>query len=159
MEYVSANPTGPWHVGQRPGAAVGQALVRLLKATGHEVVSEYYINDAGRQMKLLEVFVLARYLESCGKLVRARVKAEQGEDLLSLPTVEAEERSKNVACRELLTLIREDLETFGITFESWFSEASLLSSGTVAEVLSELRLATCCSTGWRAILSFVGLRG
>ena len=154
VEYVSANPTGPLHVGHGRGAAVGQALVRLLKATGHEVVSEYYINDAGRQMKLLGVSVLARYLESCGRpvpfpedgyhgdyirAVAARVKAEQGEDLLSLPTVEAEERSKNVAYRELLTLIRQDLETFGITFESWFSEASLLSSGTVDQVLSELK--------------------
>ena len=154
VEYVSANPTGPLHVGHGRGAAVGQALVRLLKATGHEVVSEYYINDAGRQMKLLGVSVLARYLESCGRpvpfpedgyhgdyirAVAARVKAEQGEDLLSLPTVEAEERSKNVAYQELLTLIRQDLETFGITFESWFSEASLLSSGTVVQVLSELK--------------------
>ena len=154
VEYVSANPTGPLHVGHGRGAAVGQALVRLLKATGHEVVSEYYINDAGRQMKLLGVSVLARYLESCGRpvpfpedgyhgdyirAVAARVKAEQGEDLLSLPTVEAEERSKNVAYQELLTLIRQDLETFGINFESWFSEASLLSSGTVVQVLSELK--------------------
>lgn len=53
VEYVSANPTGPLHVGHGRGAAVGQALVRLLRATGHDVVSEYYINDAGRQMKLL----------------------------------------------------------------------------------------------------------
>jgi arginyl-tRNA synthetase len=154
VEYVSANPTGPLHVGHGRGAAVGQALVRLLKATGHEVLSEYYINDAGRQMKLLGESVLARYLESCGRPVpfpeegyhgdyirgvAARVKAEQGEDLLSLPTVEAEERSRNVAYRELLTLIRQDLETFGITFESWFSEASLLSSGTVVQVLGELK--------------------
>ncbi|MGZ8422718.1 MAG: arginine--tRNA ligase domain-containing protein, partial [Nitrospira sp.] len=154
VEYVSANPTGPLHVGHGRGAAVGQALVRLLKATGHEVVSEYYINDAGRQMKLLGVSVLARYLESCGRpvpfpedgyhgeyirAVAARVKAEQGEGLLSLSTVEAEQRSKDVAYRELLALIRQDLETFGITFESWFSEASLLSSGTVDQVLSELK--------------------
>lgn len=154
VEYVSANPTGPLHVGHGRGAAVGQSLVRLLKATGHEVVSEYYINDAGRQMKLLGVSVLARYLESCGKpvafpedgyqgeyirAVAARVKAEQGEGLLSLPASEAEQRSQAFAYRELLALIRQDLETFGIAFESWFSEASLLSSGTVEQVLGELK--------------------
>ncbi len=154
VEYVSANPTGPLHVGHGRGAAVGQALVRLLRATGHDVVSEYYINDAGRQMKLLGVSVLARYLESCGqkvsfpedgyqgeyiRAVAARVKAEQGVALLSLPVSDAEQRSKEFAYRELLALIRQDLETFGITFESWFSEASLLSSGAVEQVLSELR--------------------
>lgn len=154
VEYVSANPTGPLHVGHGRGAAVGQALVRLLRATGHEVVSEYYINDAGRQMKLLGLSVLARYLESCGqavpfpedgyqgeyiRAVAARVKAEQGTALLSIPSSDAEQRSKDFAYRELLALIRQDLETFGITFESWFSEASLLSSGAVEQVLNELR--------------------
>ena len=154
VEYVSANPTGPLHVGHGRGAAVGQALVRLLRATGHDVVSEYYINDAGRQMKLLGVSVLARYLESCGqavpfpedgyqgeyiRAVAARVKAEQGAALLSLPSSDAEQQSREFAYRELLALIRQDLETFGITFESWFSEASLLSSGAVEQVLDELR--------------------
>ncbi|WHZ15795.1 MAG: Arginyl-tRNA synthetase [Nitrospira sp.] len=154
VEYVSANPTGPLHVGHGRGAAVGQALVRLLRATGHEVVSEYYINDAGRQMKLLGVSVLARYLESCGKAVSfpedgyqgeyvravaTRVKEEHGEALLSLPVDQAEQRSKEFAYRELLALIKQDLETFGIVFESWFSEASLLSSGAVEQVLDELK--------------------
>ena len=154
VEYVSANPTGPLHVGHGRGAAVGQALVRLLRATGHDVVSEYYINDAGRQMKLLGVSVLARYLESCGQTVpfpedgyqgdyirevAARVKDEQGNALLSLPVEDAERQSKEFAYRELLGLIRQDLERFGITFESWFSEASLLSSGAVEQVLGELK--------------------
>lgn len=100
VEYVSANPTGPLHVGHGRGAAVGQALVRLLCATGHDVVSEYYINDAGRQMKLLGLSVLARYREACGqtvsfpedgyhggyiRTVAEHVKAEQGAALLSFP--------------------------------------------------------------------------
>ena len=154
VEYVSANPTGPLHVGHGRGAAVGQALVRLLQATGHEVVSEYYINDAGRQMKLLGLSVLTRYLESYGKTmpfpedgyqgeyiraVAAQVKAEAGDNLLSLPAGEAEQRSKDFAYRELLALIRRDLERFGVTFESWFSEASLLNSGVVDQVLNELK--------------------
>ncbi len=154
VEYVSANPTGPLHVGHGRGAAVGQALVRLLRATGHDVVSEYYINDAGRQMKLLGVSVLARYRESCGQTVSfpddgyqgeyirevaERVKTERGTALLSLPVEDAERQSKEFAYRELLAFIRQDLERFGISFESWFSEASLLSSGAVDQVLAELK--------------------
>ncbi|MDP3595995.1 MAG: arginine--tRNA ligase [Nitrospirota bacterium] len=61
VEYVSANPTGPLHVGHGRGAAVGQAVANMLKAVGYDVVSEYYINDAGRQMKLLGASVYARY--------------------------------------------------------------------------------------------------
>ena len=154
VEYVSANPTGPLHVGHGRGAAVGQAIVRLLQATGHEVVSEYYINDAGRQMKLLGLSVFARYLEGCGKTtlfpedgyqgdyIRAvadKVRAKEDDHLLSLPFSEAEQRSKEFAYHELLALIRQDLERFGITFESWFSEASLLKAGTVEQVLDELK--------------------
>lgn len=154
VEYVSANPTGPLHVGHGRGAAVGQALVRLLRATGHDVVSEYYINDAGRQMKLLGVSVLARYRESCGqtvsfpedgyqgeyiRAVAERVKADRGAALLSLPVEDAERQSKEFAYGVLLALIRQDLERFGINFESWFSEASLLSSGAVEQVLAELK--------------------
>ena len=67
VEYVSANPTGPLHVGHGRGAAVGQAVASLLTAVGFEVVSEYYINDAGRQMKLLGTSVAARYRELKGQ--------------------------------------------------------------------------------------------
>ena len=69
IEYVSANPTGPLHVGHGRGAAVGQALAKMLKAIGYEVVSEYYINDAGRQMKLLGASVHARVQELAGRSV------------------------------------------------------------------------------------------
>ncbi len=153
VEYVSANPTGPLHVGHGRGAAVGQALARLLKATGHDVVSEYYINDAGRQMKMLGVSVLARYFEASGRevpfpedgyqgeYIRAiadRIRSMEGDALLGVAPEQAEERSRELAYRELLALIRRDLESFGITFESWFSEASLLASGAVETALAEL---------------------
>ncbi|MFO0733640.1 MAG: arginine--tRNA ligase [Nitrospiraceae bacterium] len=153
VEYVSANPTGPLHVGHGRGAAVGQALVRLLRATGHDVASEYYINDAGRQMKMLGLSVFARYMELAGTPVpfpedgyqgeyirelAGRIKAVKGDALSTLPAPEAEGQARDLAYRDLLDLIRRDLETFGITFESWFSEASLLSSGAVAQSLAEL---------------------
>lgn len=154
VEYVSANPTGPLHVGHGRGAAVGQAIVNLLRATGHEVMSEYYINDAGRQMKLLGSSVYARYGELCGRTmtfpedgyqgdyirtVADHIKDQVGTALLDLPADQAEQQIKDLAYQELLGWIRQDLQAFGVTFESWYSETSLLSAGTVKKVLDELR--------------------
>jgi arginyl-tRNA synthetase len=154
VEYVSANPTGPLHVGHGRGAAVGQALANMLKAVGYEVVSEYYINDAGRQMKLLGVSVYARYLELMGRpgsfpedgyhgayivQVAERIKSAEGDRLAALPAAEAEARCRELAYQELLSLIKNDLQSFGLQFESWFSEASLLASGAVEQACAELR--------------------
>ena len=75
LEFVSANPTGPMHVGHGRGAAYGSALGNLLKATGHQVHREYYINDAGRQADVLAVSVFMRYLEACGQTVRIPSRA------------------------------------------------------------------------------------
>jgi len=69
VEFVSANPTGPLHVGHGRGAAYGDAVARLLEATGWSVEREYYVNDAGRQMDILAVSVWLRYLELCGEPV------------------------------------------------------------------------------------------
>lgn len=154
VEYVSANPTGPLHVGHGRGAAVGQALVKMLRAVGYEVVSEYYINDAGRQMKLLGASVHARYAQLSGQPVdfpadgyhglyitglAERAKKEFGQTLAGLPAGEAELRCQHFAYHELLQEIRSDLEAFGVRFESWFSEAKLLSSRAVEISLDELR--------------------
>src|SRR5262245_40177747 len=153
VEYVSANPTGPLHVGHGRGAAVGHAVANLLEAVGYDVVREYYINDAGRQMKLLGVSVYARYEQLSGRAVSfpeegyhgayitavaERIK-QRAKDLSGKDPAELEERCRQLAYQELLTLIRDDLKSFGIEFESWFSEASLLSSHTVERVLQELK--------------------
>jgi arginyl-tRNA synthetase len=154
VEYVSANPTGPLHVGHGRGAAVGQAVVGLLEAVGYDVVSEYYINDAGRQMKLLGASVYARYEELSGRAgecpedgyqgayitaVAERIK-QQLDDAAGGPArSDLEARCRAFAYQELLGLIRDDLKSFGIEFQSWFSEASLLESKAVERVLDELR--------------------
>ena len=78
VEYVSANPTGPLHVGHGRGAAVGQAVANMLKAVGYDVVSEYYINDAGRQMKLLGASVYARYEELSNRPVEFPTEGYRG---------------------------------------------------------------------------------
>ena len=154
IEYVSANPTGPLHVGHGRGAALGQAIARLLAVTGHEVVSEYYINDAGRQMKLLGASVWARYQEMEGRTVSfpeegyqgsylntvaGHIRDQLGTSLLSTAPDEAESRCRDLAYRELLEQIRQDLSAFGIQFDSWFSEAALLAAGAVEQALQDLR--------------------
>jgi arginyl-tRNA synthetase len=121
---------------------------------GYDVTSEYYINDAGRQMKLIGASVYGRYLELSGRsasfpedgyhgayiqTIAERLKRQVGADLLALSPKKAEEECKGFAYQELLADIRQDLEVFGVAFQSWFSEASLLASGTVEQVLNDLR--------------------
>ena len=154
VEYVSANPTGPLHVGHGRGAAVGQAVASLLEAVGYDVVSEYYINDAGRQMKLLGASVYARYQELSGRAVEfpeegyhgayitavaERIKQQLGNGAAEPAPADLEARCRTLAYQELLGLIRDDLKSFGIEFQSWFSEASLLESKAVERVLDELK--------------------
>ena len=154
VEYVSANPTGPLHVGHGRGAAVGQALVRLLKAVGYDVTGEYYINDAGRQMKLFGASVYARYLELCGQsavvpedgyhgayvtAVAERIKGKLGGAPGHSAPADLEDQCRTLAYQEMLGLIREDLTSFGVEFQSWFSEASLHESQAVEQVLDELK--------------------
>ena len=154
IEYVSANPTGPLHVGHGRGAAVGHAVSNLLRAAGYDVVTEYYINDAGRQMKLLGASVYARYRTMLGQsaafpedgyhgvyieTIASQLAARFGENLLDLPAEEAEARCRELAGGELLDVIRADLQRFGVSFDAWFSEASLVDSGSVDRILDELQ--------------------
>jgi arginyl-tRNA synthetase len=153
VEYVSANPTGPLHVGHGRGAAVGQAVVRLLDAIGYETVSEYYINDAGRQMKLLGASVYARYQELSGRTVAFPEDGYHGAYITSvaqqlkepldrvageLTPADLETRCRSLAYQKLLGLIRDDLQSFGIEIESWFSESSLEESKAIERALDEL---------------------
>ena len=140
VEYVSANPTGPLHVGHGRGAAVGSALVKLLRTAGYTVDSEYYVNDAGNQMNLLAVSVNARYLELLGKPVEFPENGYHGADIvetaqriidrdgvkyLALPEEERLKLFQDVAYREKLAALEEDLADFGVTFDRWYSERTL----------------------------------
>lgn len=154
IEYVSANPTGPLHIGHGRGAALGDAMARVLRAAGYSVEREFYINDAGRQMNLLAASVYARYQEYHGLAVSfpedgyqgayIRTVAEHiahtvGTQLLDLPLSEALERCKVMACEELLEAIKQDLLSFGVGFDSWYPETRLFSSGTIRETLETLK--------------------
>jgi arginyl-tRNA synthetase len=154
IEYVSANPTGPMHIGHGRGAAVGDAIANLLKASGFDVSREYYINDAGRQIKLLGQSVYARYRQRNGlpatfpedgyqgayvEKIAERAQERLGPRLAGLPAAEAEQQCQEFAYREMMDVIRQDLRSFGIAFDSWASEASLVSAGAVTAALEELR--------------------
>jgi len=142
VEFVSANPTGPLHVGHGRGAAVGDSLANLLTAAGFAVEREFYINDAGTQVEMLARSVLARYRESYGleivfpeqgyhgEYVRdlaAQVRDAYGDKFLDLPDQEALPVIGECATRLMLEELQGDLERFGVSFDSWFSEKALLS--------------------------------
>lgn len=154
VEFVSANPTGPLHVGHGRGAAVGSALANLLAAAGYDVDTEYYINDAGNQIDNLALSVDARYRELLGQQVEFPEAGYHGQDiidtaqrlidtsgsryLLMLP----QERLavfKEVALSEKMLALEEDLEAFGVTFNVWFSERTLHDSGAITETCRELQ--------------------
>lgn len=149
VEYVSANPTGPLHVGHGRGAAAGSALVNLLRAAGYTVESEYYINDAGNQMNNLARSVNARYLELLGKKVdfpedgyhgqdiidtAQRIIDKNGDKYLNMTEDERLNIFKDLAYVEKLAALKEDLAAFNVTFDNWFSERTLHPEAVQAAV-------------------------
>ncbi|WP_210534584.1 arginine--tRNA ligase [Thermosulfurimonas marina] len=153
VEFVSANPTGPLHIGHGRGAAVGDSLARLLDFAGYRVVREYYINDRGRQMEVLGRSVWLRARELSGEEITfpedhyrgeyiieiARKLLAQRPDLLQLPEKEAVSVAREFALSEILAEIRKDLEDFGVHYDVWYSERELYERGEVEEALSALR--------------------
>ena len=140
VEYVSANPTGPLHVGHGRGAAYGSALVNLLRAAGYNVEAEYYINDAGNQMNNLAASVNARYLELLGKDAEIPENGYHGHDIietaqaiidadgdkyLDMPEAERLELFKDRAYAEKLKALKRDLANFNVHYDKWFSERTL----------------------------------
>jgi len=154
IEFVSANPTGPLHVGHGRGAAFGSALANLMAAAGYDVQKEFYINDAGNQIDNLALSVEARYLELLGQSPEFPEDGYHGRDIIDtaqriidnagsrylLMGAEARrEIFKQVALEEKLAALKEDLASFGVTFDVWFSERSLFENDAVAAACAELR--------------------
>lgn len=153
VEYVSANPTGPLHVGHCRGAVFGDALASLLKFTGYDVTKEYYMNDAGGQVNVLAESAYLRYREVLGedigeipaglypgdylKPVGAALAKEYGNSLLGKNDWHAIVRDKSIAM--MMDLIRDDLASLDIEQHVFFSEKSLQSDGSVAATIAKLR--------------------
>ena len=185
LEYVSANPTGPLHVGHGRGAAYGATVSNLLRNAGFIVDNEYYVNDAGRQMDILTVSIYLRYLTICGESLRFPDNGYQGQYINDIAQVIYEasgqefhlksdlvfenvskdgseggdkeihidqliERAKSilggrfkavfkVGIESILGGIKNDLAEFGVIFEKWFSEQSLIDSGLSEACISKLK--------------------
>lgn len=148
LEFISANPTGPLHIGHTRWAALGDSLGRILRAAGAEVAAEYYINDAGAQMDRFGESVLARatggevpeggYRGEYVKELSAKVLADRP-DLPELPHDEAVAVARESGYAHQLAEIRAVLESFGVHFNVWFSERDLHSSGAVEKAVARLR--------------------
>ena len=154
VEFVSANPTGPLHVGHGRGAAVGDSVANILLFCGYNVEKEYYINDSGRQINTLGRSVFLRYKElfeadvqfpeDCyqGDYVRdlaGKARDDNGDKLLSMSEEEAIKYCARFAAKDILSEIKEDLESFGVVFDRWYSEQSLFDSGKVDKIINDFR--------------------
>ncbi|MFE5310926.1 arginine--tRNA ligase [Isoptericola sp. NPDC056605] len=148
LEFISANPTGPLHIGHTRWAALGDALARIMRAAGADVTAEYYINDAGAQMDKFAASIIARAKGEDvpeggypGEYVaeRAAEVLEQEPDLLSLPADEALTTARELGYQAQLEAIRRTLDAFGVHFDVWFSERTLHDSGAVEQAVARLR--------------------
>ena len=154
IEFVSANPTGPLHIGHGRGAAVGDVLTNILKAVGFNVTREYYINDAGNQMETLGNSMFLRYLQLLGKDIDLPDNCYQGEYIrdmagdimlthgdryLNEPKEEVIQEFSTYAADRILQGIKEDLNDFGVEFDEWFSEKTLFENNLVSEAVEELK--------------------
>ncbi len=153
IEYVSANPTGPLHVGHTRGAVFGDALASLLAYSGYDVTREYYINDAGAQVDVLARSVYLRYLEANGKEVAfedgtypgdyliplGQALADiKGDSLVDAPESEWLEEIREFATDAMMHLIRQDLAMIGIEMDVFYSEKTLYGTGQIEGAITAL---------------------
>ncbi len=155
VEYVSANPTGPLHVGHCRGAVFGDALANLLAATGHDVSREYYTNDAGSQIDTLGDSVYLRYLEAMGEDIGEipaglypgdylvpignALASEFGDQLKTMDPAQRKSLIKDRSISAMMDLIRSDLAALGIHQDVFFSERILNENGMIAETVQTMR--------------------
>jgi arginyl-tRNA synthetase len=154
VEFVSANPTGPLHVGHGRGAAVGDAVGNILSFAGFDVQKEYYINDSGRQIRTLGTSVWLRLQQIQGKTVdfpqdcyqgdyirdiAKEVRDARGKDLADADEKQGVEICARFAAGKILAGIRSDLDAFGVRFDNWFSEQSLYDSGRVQTAIESFK--------------------
>jgi arginyl-tRNA synthetase len=154
VEFISANPTGPLHIGSGRNAVIGDAVANVLAAAGYQVQREYYVNDAGTQMGLFAETLYARYAQALGRDVALpeggyqgaymvemgqRAAQEHGPRFLDMERTEALRALNDVGLSYTVESIRTDAALMGIHFDRWFSERTLYDDGTFARIMTILR--------------------
>ena len=154
VEYGSANPTGPLHVGTGRNVVIGDTLANVLEAVGYDVHREYYVNDAGSRMRAFYETLYARYAQALGQDVPvpedgyhgqymvamgAEVAASEGDRFLQMPKAQALPEIGGLGLKRVVEQAKEDLEMMGIRYHNWFSEQSLYDDGTFGRVMTILR--------------------
>lgn len=154
VEYGSANPTGPLHVGSGRNIVLGDTLANVLAAAGYEVQREYYVNDAGSQMRLFYETLYARYAQALGREIEIpaggysgqymvkwgqEIAAEEGDKYLNMPYAEAVAAIGKLGLAKALDCIKEDVELLGVHYDRWYSEQSLYEDGYFAKIMAILR--------------------
>ncbi len=149
IEYVSANPTGPLHLGHGRNAIIGDILARVLRFIGHDVTTEFYINDAGAQMQKLGASLKVRCIELLGGTAEIPEEGYHGQYLIEIAEECVQEHGRSVlendinfftsyAKTKLIAQQKEELADYGVKLDSWFSELSLHNNGAITDALSEL---------------------
>ncbi len=154
IEFVSANPTGPLHMGNARGAAVGSVLANVMQKAGYEVTKEFYINDAGNQIIKFGQSLEARYLQALGQDVPFPEQGYKGQDVIDLMEILAQQEGNSYlemdssqrqealityALEKKIIAMKEDLHGFGVDYDVWFSEEALHTSGKVMQTLDSLK--------------------
>lgn len=159
IEFVSANPTGPMHLGHGRGAALGSALSNLLQEAGYKVEKEFYINDAGRQVKLLGLSVFAKYKQLCcieypfpedgyrGDYIEDLAREFKDSYELGVKSNELKEKNDSellntitdFSYKRMLDALKKDLEDFGVFFDTWQSERELYEKNEVQQAINDLK--------------------
>jgi arginyl-tRNA synthetase len=154
VEFVSANPTGPMHMGNARGAALGDSLASVLEAAGYQVDREFYINDAGNQIDKFGKSLEARYLQLLGHQAQVPEGGYQGQDIidharaiidqegdkyLDMPSDKRRKAFVEYALKKNIAKLKEDLAAFGVEFDVWFSEQSLYDNGDIQDTIDYLK--------------------
>ncbi len=154
VEFVSANPTGPLHMGSARNAVLGDALARILEAAGYAVQREYYVNDAGSRMRAFYETLYVRYAQAFGRdesvpedgyhgphmvAMGEALAREHGDRFLALPRDEAVEAVGRLGLQRVLDGARDDLEAIGVRYDCWFHESTLYREGTFDRIMQILR--------------------
>lgn len=154
VEFVSANPTGPMHIGNARGGAIGDCLAAVLDKAGYSVWREFYINDAGNQIEKFATSLEVRYLQACGKEIAMpedayhgaditehaeNFKAEYGEQYVDCDSTERRKALVDYALPKNIAGLERDLKAYRIVYDNWFRESSVHNDGSVSAVIEQLK--------------------